>query len=250
MGRQWIPIVFAATCVFAVASAAYGQGQGRIIGAVLDDDDDAPIPGALVRVENPAAARAFDATAGEDGRFTVFGLTSGTWTVHASAEGYTPTSATAPVMQSVGQVVTVRLKRIPSRLEMAIGAEALAGRDPAALERDLDAADRAFNEQRWDEALAGYTAILDEIPAFSDLLVQVGNTYRAQGDYEAALAAYDRLLAVEVKAAAPRYADTTGLRLFREEYGDQFAGGLLLHGGNEVLQMSEGILAAPWWRIL
>ncbi|MCE2514457.1 MAG: tetratricopeptide repeat protein [Acidobacteria bacterium] len=197
MGRQWIPIVFAATCVFAVASAAYGQGQGRIIGAVLDDDDDAPIPGALVRVENPAAARAFDATAGEDGRFTVFGLTSGTWTVHASAEGYTPTSATAPVMQSVGQVVTVRLKRIPSRLERAIGAEALAGRDPAALERDLDAADRAFNEQRWDEALAGYTAILDEIPAFSDLLVQVGNTYRAQGDYEAALAAYDRLLAVE-----------------------------------------------------
>ena len=60
----------------------------------------------------------------------------------------------------------------------------------------------------------------------------------------------NRLLAIEVKAAAPRYADTTGLRLFREEYGDQFAGGLLLHGGNEILQMSEGILAAPWWRIL
>ena len=60
----------------------------------------------------------------------------------------------------------------------------------------------------------------------------------------------NRLLAIEVKAAAPRYADTTGLRLFREEYGDRFAGGLLLHGGDEVLQMSEGILAAPWWRIL
>ncbi len=60
----------------------------------------------------------------------------------------------------------------------------------------------------------------------------------------------NRLLAIEVKAAAPRYADTTGLRLFREEYGDLFAGGLLLHGGDEVLQMSEGILAAPWWRIL
>ena len=60
----------------------------------------------------------------------------------------------------------------------------------------------------------------------------------------------NRLLAIEVKAAAPRYADTTGLRLFREEYGDRFAGGLLLHGGDEVLQMSEGILAAPWWRVL
>ena len=60
----------------------------------------------------------------------------------------------------------------------------------------------------------------------------------------------NRVLAIEVKAAAPGYADTTGLRLFREEYGDRFAGGLLLHGGDEVLQMSEGILAAPWWRIL
>ena len=68
---------------------------------------------------------------------------------------------------------------------MAIGAEALAGRDAAALERNLDAADRAFNEQRWDEALAGYTAIIDEIPAFSQLLVQIGNTHRAKGDYEA-----------------------------------------------------------------
>ncbi|MDE0097837.1 MAG: ATP-binding protein [Gammaproteobacteria bacterium] len=60
----------------------------------------------------------------------------------------------------------------------------------------------------------------------------------------------NRVLAIEVKAAAPGYADTTGLRLFREEYGDRFAGGLLLHGGDEVLQMSEEILAAPWWRIL
>lgn len=60
----------------------------------------------------------------------------------------------------------------------------------------------------------------------------------------------DRLLAIEVKAGTPRHAHTTGLRLFREEYADRFAGGLLLHGGNEVVQMSDGILAAPWWRIL
>ena len=59
-----------------------------------------------------------------------------------------------------------------------------------------------------------------------------------------------RLLAIEVKAGTARYADTTGLRLFRDEYADQFAGGLLLHGGNEVQWFSDGILAVPWWRIL
>ena len=62
--------------------------------------------------------------------------------------------------------------------------------------------------------------------------------------------AHDRLLAIEVKAGPGRYADTTGLRLFRAEYADRFAGGLLLHGGTETQQLSDGILATPWWRVL
>jgi len=60
-----------------------------------------------------------------------------------------------------------------------------------------------------------------------------------------------RLLAVEVKASAtPGLADTRGLRLFRQEYRDQFAGGLLLHGGRETQWMAEGVLAVPWWRVV
>ncbi|MXZ72632.1 MAG: ATP-binding protein [Acidobacteria bacterium] len=60
-----------------------------------------------------------------------------------------------------------------------------------------------------------------------------------------------RLLAVEVKAAAtPGLADTRGLRLFRQEYRDQFAGGLLLHGGGEMQWMGDGVLAVPWWQVL
>lgn len=59
-----------------------------------------------------------------------------------------------------------------------------------------------------------------------------------------------RLLAVEVKAAAnPGLADTRGLRLFRDEYPERFAGGLLLHGGREMQWMAEGVLAVPWWRV-
>ncbi|MDE0627338.1 MAG: ATP-binding protein [Bryobacterales bacterium] len=61
----------------------------------------------------------------------------------------------------------------------------------------------------------------------------------------------DRLLPIEVKAAtSPSYADTRGLRAFRQEYADQFIGGLLLHGGVQTRWMSEQILAVPWWRVL
>ena len=61
----------------------------------------------------------------------------------------------------------------------------------------------------------------------------------------------ERLLAVEVKAGAnPGLGDIRGLRLFQEDYRDRFAGGLLLHGGRDTQWMAEGILAAPWWRVL
>ena len=61
----------------------------------------------------------------------------------------------------------------------------------------------------------------------------------------------ERLLAVEVKAGAnPGLADIRGLRLFQQDYRDRFAGGLLLHGGRDTQWMAEGIVAAPWWRVL
>ena len=61
----------------------------------------------------------------------------------------------------------------------------------------------------------------------------------------------DQLLAIEVKATTrPRIRDITGLQLFRQEYGDRFVGGLLLHAGSQVEWLADGILAAPWWRVL
>ena len=61
----------------------------------------------------------------------------------------------------------------------------------------------------------------------------------------------ERLLAIEVKATErPRLRDTTGLRLFKEEYADRFAGGLVLHTGEETQWLAERILGAPWWRVL
>ena len=61
----------------------------------------------------------------------------------------------------------------------------------------------------------------------------------------------DRLLPIEVKAASnPGHTDTLGLRTFRDEYPERFAGGLLLHGGSETQWLSDRILGVPWWRVL
>ncbi len=59
------------------------------------------------------------------------------------------------------------------------------------------------------------------------------------------------LLAVEIKAGSrPGLSDTSGLRAFREEYGERFLGGLLLHTGEETQWLGKEILAAPWHRVV
>lgn len=60
-----------------------------------------------------------------------------------------------------------------------------------------------------------------------------------------------RLLPIEVKASGkPRLADARGLTVFRKEYPDLARTGLLLHTGPEVEWIADGVLAAPWWRVI
>lgn len=60
-----------------------------------------------------------------------------------------------------------------------------------------------------------------------------------------------RLLPVEVKATSrPGYRDARHLQTFRSEYGGAVPGGLVLHTGEEVFWLAEGVLAAPWWRVV
>lgn len=59
------------------------------------------------------------------------------------------------------------------------------------------------------------------------------------------------LIAIELKAGArPGLSDLKGLKAFRDEYPDLFLGGLLLHGGDESLWLSDKILGVPWHRVL
>jgi predicted AAA+ superfamily ATPase len=60
-----------------------------------------------------------------------------------------------------------------------------------------------------------------------------------------------KLLAIEVKATSnPGYNDAKGLRTFLQEYGDDVLGGVLLYNGERTFWISEGVLAAPWWKII
>ena len=56
---------------------------------------------------------------------------------------------------------------------------------------------------------------------------------------------------MEVKASAHvGHNATKPMRTFLQEYRDRALGGLLLHGGEETFWVSDGVLAAPWWKVI
>jgi hypothetical protein len=60
-----------------------------------------------------------------------------------------------------------------------------------------------------------------------------------------------RLLALEVKATSrPTHRDVRHLSGFLDEYGKTCHGAVLLHTGTTVEWLAEGVLSAPWWRVL
>lgn len=71
----------------------------------------------------------------------------------------------------------------------------------------------------------------------------------AQGRHEIDLLAElagGRLVGIEVKAGgAPGAGDARHLRWLREELGERFAGGVILHTGPRLYELHEGIVAAP-----
>jgi uncharacterized protein len=60
-----------------------------------------------------------------------------------------------------------------------------------------------------------------------------------------------RLLAVEVKSTEnPRFADARHLLTFRKEYKKTSLPSLLLHAGDDIKWLAEGVLAVPWWKVI
>lgn len=59
------------------------------------------------------------------------------------------------------------------------------------------------------------------------------------------------LVAIEIKTASRvGPGDAANLRAFRDEYRDLFLGAVLLYDGSTVQTLGEGIIAAPWWKIM
>jgi cytochrome c-type biogenesis protein CcmH/NrfG len=184
----------AALIVAALAASAAAQ-TGRVGGTVKDEAGQ-PIKGATITAENPGASpSSFTATTDDKGRFSIIGLKSGSWTFSAQAPGFGPETGRLNV-QTIGAPnppLTFTLKKGGG----AAPTGALGGMAAKDLQAELAGADALYNQQKWDEAVAAYRAIMAKAPSLSVINLQIAAAYRNKKDYDSALAAYNDLLKID-----------------------------------------------------
>lgn len=184
-------LLFAAL-LFGVAVSPVAAQTGRITGTAVDENG-APLAGVAILAEAPDRPT-LEGTTDESGRFSMVGFSTGQWTVTASLEGYQQDLGTVTVSMSTPGRAEFELTRVRSGFELFVGDAALEGLDADQLERDLEAADAAFETEDFDTAIAGYNELLTILPTLTFLQLNIGNAYRGKGDNEMALEAYGKIV--------------------------------------------------------
>lgn len=179
--------IVAVTLVSVAVSASALAQTGRAFGRVLDGATGKPIRGASVTAESPQAALASMSVISDDkGRFAMIGLRSGAWVMTASAPGYELQSGMITIRAAGSDPVEFKLVKSP-----AISVSPLVGLDPRAVAGELESAQKLLEQQRLDDAIAAYRAVLKKLPVLSAAHLQIARAYRLKRDYAAALQAYD-----------------------------------------------------------
>jgi Tfp pilus assembly protein PilF len=167
----------------AAAGVQSGMGTARISGEVLDEAGQ-PLAGVRVGLLHIETGTSRVASSNAKGKWAVMGLGSGMWRITLTLEGFRTRVEDAEVSQ-FGQNVPVRsvLRKAPTE---GPGADTGVGL--------VEEGNRLFEDKRYDEALAVYRRFLEKHPRHSQVYFNIGNCLKAKGDYDAALAEYQRAL--------------------------------------------------------
>lgn len=164
------------------------MGTGRITGVITDAEDHG-VEGAVITVVD-ATGKKLTGTSDEDGKWAILGFRSGTYEFNVVADGFQPKIVKQSVKE-LGQN-TLNVTLVP--LIAAQGNE----KDDQLLKEG----NTLLREKQYAEAIAKYQELLVAQPSFYQIHEYIGVAYRELGDFDAALAEFNKVLDVDANHAA------------------------------------------------
>jgi tetratricopeptide (TPR) repeat protein len=175
-----------------VTAAGRVAAQGRVGGTVRSETGQ-PIKGATItaRAGAPDVQQpdSFTSSTDDKGRFAMVGLPRGEWSFTVQAPGYMPEGGTVNIRAIAPNPPFVFTLRKAAVVPSVLGS--LESKD---LQAQLTVADRLYNGQRWDDAIAAYRTILEKAPGLSFINLQIAAAYRKKKDFDSAIGVYNVLL--------------------------------------------------------
>jgi len=177
--------VLAVTMVLVAALVCAAQdyrGKARQSGVVYDEKG-APLEGVTVKLFSVKAQQGFEVQTDKKGKWLGAWIRSGGWTITFEKVGYAPQNVTINVQESA---------KNPDVTAVMVKVEGLAMTDE--IKALLIQGNEAFEQQKFDEALAAYQQIMVKYPDAYIIYGNIGNCYFSQEKYDLAEEAYLKVL--------------------------------------------------------
>ncbi len=167
--------------------------QQSVIRGVVRDTAGNPIIEATVRAESNVTPRIGETETDDSGRFSFIGLERGRWLFTIQKRGYRPTQGFAPVRRAGNSGVVSLTMEIDLLDPPVASTGVLAGIRADDLQTEVDAANALFDRGDYTGAISAYQVILEQVPQFSSLNLQIGHAYKEKQDFTEARAAYRKV---------------------------------------------------------
>ncbi|HEA64656.1 MAG TPA: tetratricopeptide repeat protein [Candidatus Aminicenantes bacterium] len=170
-----------------ILSAQEGQGRGRISGKVTDQAGN-PIEGVNIVAEHLKFNVSFEAKSNKRGKWAIAGMGAGLFRITASKQEYNSAYVDIQVSQFKNKPVAITLTKIKRILTGMPTIEY--GKSIAIIEEG----NQLYSQEKYAEAVVKYEEFLEKNPSIRQILNNIGNCYQEMGEYEKAIAAFNKFL--------------------------------------------------------
>ena len=181
MKKAVLAVTVALVAALVLAAQDY-KGKARQ-GGVVFDEKGAPLEGVTVKLFSLKAQQGFEVKTDKNGKWMAAWIRNLDWRITFEKVGYAPQNVTVNVQET---------SKNPEVKAVMVKVEGLAMTDE--IKNFLVQGNAAFEQQKFDEALAAYQQIITKYPDAYIIYRNIGNCYFSQEKYDLAEENYLKLL--------------------------------------------------------